>query len=248
MIKSLMILSDNGLVIYYKDFISTFRQEKSLIVGATIRSLLLMTEECNDVPLSYVEFTNVALSLCVDKDHFRLICAVFHDPKYSSTFGKMLSRELLRVFCDLYSSQLSVLSTNKILADEFSSFDSKISHGVRNTFLPLLRLLNKQSNIFSCALIQNGKIVCSTRPVSALSLSANLQFFLDYSQDLSDHLVSATFLTNNGQRLVMKQIKNYILIVVVSSQAKLDSVNKALSRTILTLERAFTILENLEVA
>jgi len=149
MLRSLLIMSSSGIVIFEKSWDKT-TQDTVNQWGGLIRATYEFSSQSVGYPVSYIETPSAALSITHDQKT-GVLCAIIHSNEDTNEFGQLISKEILRTFLETYPlDEFSKAITNK---SQFSSFGAKIVDCIKRVADSILHNLSSMDGIEACLLV-----------------------------------------------------------------------------------------------
>ncbi|KAH9089201.1 hypothetical protein Ae201684P_001406 [Aphanomyces euteiches] len=125
-------MATSGLVLFSKEFLHAIPQPR--LIGSLLTAILEFSAKTTGAPVSYMEFTNVAVTIVVNESA-KVFCAIFFDVADGPKFGAFLAKEILAAFVDEYAGDLGNIGHN---LRDFHGFHYKISEVIRESVKPIL--------------------------------------------------------------------------------------------------------------
>ncbi|KAG9400965.1 hypothetical protein AC1031_009689 [Aphanomyces cochlioides] len=180
-------MATSGLVLFSKEFLHAIPQPR--LIGSLLTAILEFSAKTTGAPVSYMEFTNVAVTIVVNESA-KVFCAIFFDVADGSKFGAFLAKEILAAFVDEYAGDLGNIGHN---LRDFHGFHYKISEVIRESVKPILATLQQQRGIQKAILVTDDAVTYATVEVDQLGVLVNMQSLRTLASDTStkvDELLS----------------------------------------------------------
>eukprot|EP00611_Tribonema_gayanum_P027046 TRINITY_DN6582_c1_g1_i1.p2 TRINITY_DN6582_c1_g1~~TRINITY_DN6582_c1_g1_i1.p2 ORF type:complete len:102 (-),score=26.15 TRINITY_DN6582_c1_g1_i1:89-394(-) len=100
MIRTVIIMSSSGLVLFIKQYVHSIRQPR--MVGSLLIAMLEFSMVTAGMPVSYIELTGLGVTV-VWNEAAKVFCALFLDREDGADFGRLLATEILAGFQDEYA-------------------------------------------------------------------------------------------------------------------------------------------------
>ncbi|CAK4080187.1 unnamed protein product [Aphanomyces euteiches] len=172
-------MATSGLVLFSKEFLHAIPQPR--LIGSLLTAILEFSAKTTGAPVSYMEFTNVAVTIVVNESA-KVFCAIFFDVADGPKFGAFLAKEILAAFVDEYAGDLGNIGHN---LRDFHGFHYKISEVIRESVKPILSTLQQQRGIQKAILVTDDAVTYATVEVDQLGVLVNMQSLRTLAADTS---------------------------------------------------------------
>ncbi|KAH9138951.1 hypothetical protein AeRB84_016747 [Aphanomyces euteiches] len=194
MLRNVLVMATSGLVLFSKEFLHAIPQPR--LIGSLLTAILEFSAKTTGAPVSYMEFTNVAVTIVVNESA-KVFCAIFFDVADGPKFGAFLAKEILAAFVDEYAGDLGNIGHN---LRDFHGFHYKISEVIREsvkpilstcTTIPTLIFMNRlstvqqQRGIQKAILVTDDAVTYATVEVDQLGVLVNMQSLRTLAADTS---------------------------------------------------------------
>mmetsp|Transcript_7438 Transcript_7438/g.8420 ORF Transcript_7438/g.8420 Transcript_7438/m.8420 type:complete len:247 (+) Transcript_7438:78-818(+) len=243
MLQSVLIISPSGLVLFSKEFVQSAKSPS--ILAGVITALSAFSVQRTGVPVRYIELASVsvAISSAVDAR-----CAVFYDVEDGASFGKLLSREILGTFLELYAEELRGSGASLAL-EQFGDFRAKLGPAIQGIAVPVLDQLSLQRGIEMAMLCRGDSVVHCTSEIDELELMANHHALIAVAGDMmtgqgdSSEVIS---LTGRRTTTVLYRVQEASFIVVYLNSVSAALCIQHIERTVALLSTALLTSKSLE--
>ncbi|KAH9108626.1 hypothetical protein LEN26_013536 [Aphanomyces euteiches] len=179
MLRNVLVMATSGLVLFSKEFLHAIPQPR--LIGSLLTAILEFSAKTTGAPVSYMEFTNVAVTIVVNESA-KVFCAIFFDVADGPKFGAFLAKEILAAFVDEYAGDLGNIGHN---LRDFHGFHYKISEVIRESVKPILATLQQQRGIQKAILVTDDAVTYATVEVDQLGVLVNMQSLRTLAADTS---------------------------------------------------------------
>mmetsp|Transcript_361 Transcript_361/g.356 ORF Transcript_361/g.356 Transcript_361/m.356 type:complete len:251 (+) Transcript_361:128-880(+) len=247
MIRNFILMATSGLLLFSKEFVNSIAQPR--LVGSLLTALLEFSQQTTGMSVSYIELTNVALTMITDETT-KVFCALFYDREDGPAFGHLLCKEILRAFIEQYAADLNHVGRN---LKDFHGFNNKIADVIRASIKPILTKLQKQRGILKVLFInEDGAVTSSAAAIDQLAVLANLQALtgvctdaMTFVDDDCKHIMLDS--AANTRVLIWKLQERSQLVVVVTKAVSVDKYRSVLREALHTFERVCILMANLHL-
>lgn len=178
MIRTVILISSSGLVLFQKEFVNAVAQPR--LIGSLLTAMIEFSSKVAGMPLSYIELLGCGVSV-VTHEMAKVNVALFYDLDDGPEFGKLIATQILLAFADTYAHQLVGGARN---LNDFSDFQYKISEVIRNSVRPILEKLQQARGIQSALLVtHDSQVTYATKPIDQIGVQANLMALIGASTD-----------------------------------------------------------------
>jgi len=242
MLRSLLIVSHSGLVLFQKFFVKEVA--KVGILGGVVIAMQRLSVLRTGLPVTYIELSKVAVSIASNS---RVTCALFVDAEDGPEFAKLMSRELLASFTDTFNKELEEKFNTS--PDVYSAFNLKIAQVVQLAVRPVLDQLADERGIKMAAVLSGDTLKHSTQDVDKLGLLANHQALLNVANDIfatqNDAMASVT-LKSRQTTLLLQRVEHCSLVVIYKNNVDEATCLKTIERTSRLLRQVLVLSSNLQ--
>jgi len=245
MLRNILIISQSGIVIFNKNFSKATHKEK--LIGPLIAAITELAKSSAGLPLSYIEMQSVSVSIATD-DKTGTMCVVFHDLEGKNTleFGKIITKELLQKFVELYAEELG-----KVQLNVFNGFQSKIAEIIRFSIRPILTQLayNHKGAIVNATFVSDEQTF-ETGNIDHISFKANLKAVQSFCNEVISEKHDNTryiYLEGATTRLHIYNLEslNATVVVVTLKQYNMKLCLHAIEHSIDMVEKVLRLANNL---
>ncbi|KAF0696613.1 Aste57867_12638 [Aphanomyces stellatus] len=184
------------------------------LIGSLLTAILEFSTKTTGVPVSYMEFSNVAVTIVMNETA-KVFCAIFYDLADGPKFGAFIAKEILTAFVDEYAADLGNVGHN---LRDFHGFHYKISEVIRESVKPILATLQQQRGIQKAILVTDDTVTYATVDVDQLGVLVNLQSLRTLAGDMmafvGDNAHSVTMQGARNCNIQVSTIENATLVVV----------------------------------
>ncbi|CAK4132049.1 unnamed protein product [Aphanomyces euteiches] len=237
-------MATSGLVLFSKEFLHAIPQPR--LIGSLLTAILEFSAKTTGAPVSYMEFTNVAVTIVVNESA-KVFCAIFFDVADGPKFGAFLAKEILAAFVDEYAGDLGNIGHN---LRDFHGFHYKISEVIRESVKPILSTLQQQRGIQKAILVTDDAVTYATVEVDQLGVLVNMQSLRTLAADtmafVGDNAHSITILGARNSSIQVRAIENATLVVSFKQGGPYTAVCiAAINEAIFMLQRVCLLLKHL---
>lgn len=180
MIRSILITSANGLLLFAKEFVNNLRQHR--LVASLMVAVVEMAKQTTGLNVAYIEMDKVGVVL-VSLEAKRVNCILFQDPQDGEDFGRMIASRVLCAFAERYASavmgpcspsgkgkcfSLRCLVTfvmsgfdNGANLSGYDEFHALIGPVIRESIKPVMDELQQHRAIHLVLFVVGGVILCN---------------------------------------------------------------------------------------
>jgi len=245
MLRTLLLVSTSGIVLFFKEFINDFQKASSL--GGIITAMLKFSVIKTGLPVTYIELDNVGVAISSSATS-RVVCVLFHDIIDGQDFGKLITNEILHAFTLAYSGSLGSQIQSP---DMFNDFNSKIAEVIRNSARPVIDHLSEQRGITIALLTVADGVLAATQDVDKLGVLANHQAPLSVASDImaaQNDVTLSIILKSRRTTLVLQRIEKSSLVVVFKNSVDPQICLKEIDRTANLLRQVLVMASNLKTS
>ena len=177
MIRTLIIISASGLVLFQKSFVNAVSQPR--LIGSLLTAMIEFSSKVAGIPLAYIELLGCGVSV-VTNDVAKVNCALFYDLGDGPEFGKLIATEILLAFSDTYSASLGGIARD---LNQFAEFQYAISSVIRNSVRPVLYKLQNERGIQAAVLVTD-QATYTTKEIDQIGVQANLGALIGAATDV----------------------------------------------------------------
>jgi hypothetical protein len=241
MIRTLIIISASGLVLFQKSFVNAVSQPR--LIGSLLTAMIEFSSKVAGIPLAYIELLGCGVSV-VTNDVAKVNCALFYDLEDGPEFGKLIATEILLAFSDAYSADLGGIARD---LNQFQDFQYTISSVIRNSVRPVLLALHSERGIQAAVLVTD-QATYTIKEIDQIGVQANLHALVGAATDvltagdLEDAPTQIFIDTGEAKtRLVVWKLQGVgatYLVVRVSKVAKMqEKVRVAIDKALTMLRK-----------
>jgi hypothetical protein len=240
MIRTLILISQSGLVLFIKSFVNAVSQPR--LIGSLLTAMIEFSSKVAGMPLAYIELLGCGVSI-VTNDVAKVNCAIFYDlDDGDPEFGKLIATEILLAFSDTYSASLGGIARD---LNTFQEFQYQISSVIRNSVRPVLDKLRSERGIQAAVLVTN-QATYTKKEIDQIGVQANLGALLGAATDvltagdLEDAPTQIFIDAGAKTRLVVWRLQEVdaMLVVRVSKVSKMqDGVKAAIDNALTMLKK-----------
>ncbi|KAJ4459237.1 hypothetical protein PAPYR_4770 [Paratrimastix pyriformis] len=244
MLKHVIVMKTSGIIFFKQDFLHHL--PNSNLIGQLVGALLdACAQALNFVTPIYVEFRNVAISICL-KDR-NLAVLIFHDASDGPEFGRILAAEMMRVFVELFPTH--TLDQKDAIQREFGANFPLIMQRVIHA---VLHGLVQHRGIQSAFLIHTGassgeNIYFGNTP-DTLRLEANLRTLLNASahimafSDRNEAALECVLEAARTRTHIIRLTPRATLVVSVARAVAAALAKRRISQGVFLLQNALMLM------
>ena len=251
MIRTLIIISASGLVLFQKSFVNAVSQPR--LIGSLLTAMIEFSSKVAGMPLAYIELLGCGVSV-VTNDVAKVNCALFYDLDDGPEFGKLIATEILLAFSDTYSASLDGLARD---LNQFQEFQYTISSVIRNSVRPVLDKLQNERGIQAAVLVTD-QATYTKKEIDQIGVQANLGALVGAATDVLtagdlEDAPTQIYIDAGGAktRLVVWKLQGVgaTLVVRVSKAAKMqDGVRAAIDTALTMLRKVCALSQSLHAS
>ncbi|KAI3644302.1 hypothetical protein MP228_010466 [Amoeboaphelidium protococcarum] len=154
MLLDYLVISPSGIVLAQKHYGSRQVIQQPRMMGSLLTALMELCQNATTLPVTYIEFTQVAIALAVSPQS-GVICATVHDVQDGETISRLCAQHVINMFVNQFSIADIKSAVNVSL---FSTFGQNIQEElVSQITTSILELVSEEKAINSVALINKAE-------------------------------------------------------------------------------------------
>jgi len=176
----------------------------------------------------------------------KIFCAIFVDVTDGMDFAKLLAREILDAFAQMYSSELDGKVSSP---DLFTGFNGKIAEVISNSVRPVLDALQDQRGIKMALLVSGESLKHATSEVDKLSVLANHSALLNVAAEImnvENDLPLSLSLKTKATTLFLQRIERSSLVVIYKNNIDEQMCLQAIEKSARLLKSVLILNNNLQ--
>jgi hypothetical protein len=180
MIRTIVIMTTSGLLLYSKEFSNSIAQPS--MVGSLLTAMIEFSQQTTGMAVSFINLSSFSIAIVINETA-KIFCALFYDKDDGKLFGKLICSEILNAFIQDYSSDFTRLGRN---LNDYKGFQKKMENIIYYSVRPVISLLESKPGITKALIVRDKEIIDSQKEeINEFAILANIPSLIEMADEIS---------------------------------------------------------------
>eukprot|EP01104_Vermistella_antarctica_P003716 TRINITY_DN1397_c0_g1_i1.p1 TRINITY_DN1397_c0_g1~~TRINITY_DN1397_c0_g1_i1.p1 ORF type:complete len:248 (+),score=59.24 TRINITY_DN1397_c0_g1_i1:523-1266(+) len=246
MLRQLLIVNGRaGIALFEKEWVKLM-DKSTRMFGSLLATLHQYSRQSVGLPVSYIEFGSVGLSI-IQHEKTSLLCTLFHDIEDGQAFGRHVASEILQSFIEEYGEQVDFGTAQPA---RFRGFSSRLVDSISGSVQSILRELQSTKGVEDALFVYDDgqKTYSGGQMDDQLSIIANLQAITTFSSSIMQQkqdVPTSISMDMTRQVVFISRIGDASLVCVCRKAVNRSVYEPSLNQSVIMLSKVRELVSNL---